>query len=94
MNPKNGSTADIAYGKLKYELSDLGGAEEKVFNYTITETGSGTGVTNDSRTHTMAVTVKDKGDGTLEVTKEEANGGLSFINTYGANGEIPLYQRF
>ena len=66
VNPKNGSTTDIVYGKLEYELEDLDGAAEKVFNYTITETGSGSGVTNDSKTHTMAVTVKDNGDGTLK----------------------------
>ena len=90
VSPTSGTTADIVYGRLNYTLSDLGGATEKVFNYTITETGSGSGVTNDSRTHTMAVTVRDNGDGTLSVTKEEANGGLSFINTYGADGEITL----
>lgn len=57
----------------------------KTFTYTVTETGSVAGVTNDPvATKTITVTVTDNGDGTLSVDKqpESAATDFSFTNTY------------
>lgn len=53
----------------------------KTFTYTITETGSVTGVTNDpANSKTVDVTVTDKGDGTISVSSTQLT--FSFTNTY------------
>lgn len=53
----------------------------KTFTYTITETGSVTGVTNDlANSKTVDVTVTDNGDGTISVSSTQLT--FSFTNTY------------
>ncbi len=56
----------------------------KTFTYTVTESGSVSGVTNDAEaSKTFTVMVVDNGDGTLSVTSDPASGALfSFTNTY------------
>lgn len=57
----------------------------KTFTYTVTESGSVAGVSNDPvATKTITVTVTDKGDGTLTVDKQaESNKtDFTFTNTY------------
>ena len=57
----------------------------KTFTYTVTESGSVPGVTNDPvSTKTIKVTVTDNGDGTLSAVKtaESANTDFTFTNTY------------
>ena len=55
------------------------------FTYTITETGSAAGVTNDPvATRTVSFTVTDDGQGHLAVTRDPAEGpAFTFTNTYG-----------
>ena len=54
------------------------------YSYTITETGSAPGVTNDTTAaKTVTVTVTDKGDGTLEAkASSTTDAPLTFTNTY------------
>lgn len=53
----------------------------KTFTYTITETGSVTGVTNDpANSKAVEVTVTDNGDGTISVSSTQLT--FSFTNTY------------
>lgn len=56
----------------------------KTFTYTVTESGSVDGVTNDAQaTRTFTVTVTDNGDGTLDAVCSETPGDqFSFTNTY------------
>lgn len=57
----------------------------QVFTYTISESGSVAGVTNEQGTKTVEVTVKDLGGGKLEakVTSEKVNGAdFKFTNVY------------
>lgn len=57
----------------------------KTFTYTVTETGSVAGVTNDPvATKTITVAVTDNGDGTLSVDKQTgpAKTDFTFTNTY------------
>ena len=61
----------------------------KTFTYTVTESGSVEGVTNDANvTRQITYTVTDNGDGTMSVVKTAAEGSASgkdftFTNTYG-----------
>ena len=59
-----------------------------VYYYTVTESGSVAGVTNDaaaSTGKTVMVTVVDNGDGTLSATASSTDASpLTFTNTYGA----------
>ena len=60
----------------------------KTFTYTVTETGSVAGVTNDPvATKAITVTVTDNGDGTLSVEKqaESAATDFTFTNTYSVD---------
>ena len=85
IEPTSGKTAPIDFGTIEYGLADVG----KTYTYTITETGTVDGVTNDS---TKAVTVKvsDNGDGTLKIENSCETTPVEFINTYNANGETTL----
>ena len=93
------------FGEITYALSDLGGADEKVFTYTIQEdlpegvdTNNPTkdGITYDVNPHTVQVTVSDANhDGTLTTSVNyvgEATGATeaTITNTYGASGEKEL----
>ena len=56
----------------------------KTYTYEVVESGSGDGVTNDSATHVVKVSITDNKDGTLTVEKTYDDGVcLEFHNTYG-----------
>ena len=62
----SGNSQSLTFGKIKYGLADVG----KTYTYTITESGSREGVTNDpNNTRTVTVKVEKGSDGTLVVTK-------------------------
>ena len=83
----SGYTDTLDFGKISYTLADAG----KTYVYTITESGSEAGVTNDAdSTRTVTVTVSDNGNGTLNVAKVEDEKGMTFTNTYAAAGETTL----
>ena len=61
----------------------------KTFTYTVTESGTVAGITNDAKaSKTFTVTVTDNGGGTLTATSDPAEGAqFSFTNTYGVDPE-------
>ena len=68
----------VTFGEIEY-------TKPGEYKYTITETGSADGVTNDKdATKTVTVTVVDNGDGTLTATADSTTDKpLTFTNTYG-----------
>ena len=68
----NDAAGNIAFGAIKF-------TEPGEYHYTITESGSMPGVTNDSEPKNFTVTVKDNGDGTMTATASDIPG---FVNTY------------
>ena len=75
----NDAAGKVAFDEIEYKLSDVTKAP---FTYTVREVpGSRADVKYDATVYTVTVELKDKGDGTLEVTKKIDNGGtLKFEN--------------
>lgn len=69
---KNDAAGNIAFGAIKF-------TEPGEYCYTITESGSMPGVTNDSEPKNFTVTVTDNGDGTMTATASKIDG---FVNKY------------
>ena len=76
---KNDAAGNVSFDMITYKLADVAKAP---FTYTVREVpGSRTDVKYDATVYTVTVELKDKGDGTLEVTKKIDNGGaLKFVN--------------
>ena len=75
----SGNDQDVDFGVIKYTEADIG----KTYTYTVTETGTVAGVTNDAKVHTVTVAVSDNGDGTLKVEAKYSDGdAMVFTNTY------------
>jgi pilin isopeptide linkage protein len=65
----NAADGTVAFAPITYTQEDLALATSKTFTYTLSEVGNGVGgVTYDTATHTVSVTVTDNGDGTLSVS--------------------------
>lgn len=94
-----GAYTDI-FGNITYTKADLDGAMSKDFVYTITETSpasDGNGITKDTHTAKVTVTVTDNGEGQLvaEVTydngdakpeaDQQVDNAAAFTNTYEAS---------
>ena len=92
VEPTEGSSVDLDFGKIAYQLADLKGETSASFTYTITETGAVKGVTNDSA-KTVTIQVTDNKDGTLKVENSANETSLVFTNTYDAKGEVTLSAR-
>ena len=68
----------VTFGKIEYTAAGT-------YTYTVTETGTVDGITNDSAAEagkTVTVTVVDNGDGTLTATPSTDETPVSFTNTY------------
>lgn len=76
----NDAAGDFHFDDIIFTKTNLGGEMSKTFEYTVTESGSKPGVTNDEA-HTVKVTVTDDGEGNLTATTE---GNLNFVNKYSA----------
>ena len=74
--------AGYTFGAITYGQECLNGAATATFTYTITESGSVAGVTNDPTSKTVTVTVTDNGDGTITVTSDATEASTKFTNTY------------
>lgn len=74
----NDADGNFSFGEIKFTKDDLGDEMSKTFEYTVTESGSKPGVTNDE-SHTVTVTVTDDGKGNLTA---KPDGNLSFVNKY------------
>ena len=90
----NAADGTVTFSPVTYHLGDLAREASKTFTYTIAEVANGKpGVTYDQAKHTVSVTVKDNGDGTLSVSDpvydEGAATAPTFTNTYKA-GEVTI----
>lgn len=74
----NDADGNFHFGDITFTKTDLGDEMSKTFEYTVTESGSKPGVTNDE-SHTVTVTVTDDGKGNLTAKPE---GNLNFVNKY------------
>lgn len=84
IEPVSGDSAEIDFGTIHFEATDLGGEEEKTFTYTITEqAGSIDGMTYDTALRTVLIEVKLQDDGSVaaEVVESESS-ALSWTNTW------------
>lgn len=73
-----------------YEFGEIEFTKPGQYTYTVTETGSVVGVTNDAEnTKTLVFTVTDNGDGTLSVSPTTDSAVFTFTNTYKA-GELDI----
>lgn len=75
----NDADGNFSFGDIRFTKANLGDEMSKTFEYTVTESGSKPGVTNDDA-HTIEVTVTDNGEGKL--TAAVTKGNLNFENTY------------
>ena len=83
----SGNSQSLSFGTIKYTLADVG----NTYTYTIQETGSAEGVTNDpNATRTVTITVNEGKDGKLDIVREEPKGEIVFTNTYDAKGSLTL----
>lgn len=69
---------NVSFGPMTFAKAMLGNEMSKTFDYTISESGSKPGVTNDSA-KSFSVIVTDDGKGNLTA---EVSGPVSFANTY------------
>lgn len=87
LDPQAGqSSASVDFGTIDYTQSDIG----KTYVYTVSESGDIQGVTNDSRDHTVTVSIADDGNGQLEISRSESDAGLDFVNAYQAQTDFEL----
>ena len=80
------ATTSVTFGDFTY-------TEPGTYTYTVSETGTVAGVTNDAEAagKTVTVTVVDNGDGTLTATADSTTDSpLQFTNTYAASGTVTL----
>ena len=80
------ATTSVTFGDFTY-------TEPGTYTYTVSETGTVAGVTNDTEASgkTVTVTVVDNGDGTLTATADSTTDSpLQFTNTYAASGTVTL----
>lgn len=101
---KNDAQGNVSFGTIVYTMENVFGGEstddtegvdaqsaqrQKTFTYTVTESGTYAGITNDTDTKTVTVTVTDNGDGTISVAKTSDEGAVAgdftFTNTYGTD---------
>ena len=80
---QNRANGSVNFGTVTYGKDDLGDATEKTFTYKVTESGKHPGVSNDTETKTVKVTVTDDGKGHITAeTDPKAAPLFTFNNTY------------
>lgn len=77
----NDASGNVSFGAMTFTKAMLGDETSKTFDYTIAESGSKPGVTNDSA-KSFSVTVTDDGQGNLTA---ELSGPVAFTNTYAVS---------
>ena len=84
----SGNDATASFGTITYGLADV----DKTYVYTVTESATMAGVTNDTKTHTVTVKITDPNkNGKLTVTRTyTGTGGQTFTNTYNATGSTTV----
>ena len=80
---QNRANGSVNFGTVTYGKDDLGDATEKTFTYKVSESGKQPGVSNDTATKTVKVTVKDDGKGHITAELDPKAAPLfTFNNTY------------
>ena len=80
----NNGTGTITFTRINYSLADVA---RSPITLTVTEdTSTVAGVTADTNSYTVTVTLTDNGDGTITATPTYPEGGLVLTNTYSASG--------
>ena len=80
---QNKANGRVNFGTITYGKDDLGDETEKTFTYKVTESGNHPGVSNDTETKTVKVTVKDDGKGHITAELDPKAAPLfTFNNTY------------
>ena len=80
---QNRANGSVNFGTVTYGKDDLGDATEKTFIYKVTESGKQPGVSNDTETKIVKVTVKDDGKGHITAETDPKTAPLfAFSNTY------------
>ena len=83
------TTAAFTFEEILYDIHDVVG----VFKYKITETaGNINGIVYDTRVYTVTVTVKDNGDGTLDITKKYTYPGFK-PKPFDGGGKLTLIEK-
>ena len=83
------SAENFSFGTITFTPEMLDGATSKTFTYTVKELEQGgSGVTADTHTATIKVTVTDNGEGRLTATAQVD--GAKFTNTYKAETKEPV----
>ena len=80
---QNKADGSVNFGAITYGKNDLGDATEKTFTYKVSESGNRPGVSNDTETKIVKVTVKDDGKGHITAETNPNTAPLfTFNNTY------------
>ena len=80
---QNRANGSVNFGTVTYGKDDLGDATEKTFTYKVIESGKQPGVSNDTETKIVKVTVKDDGKGHITAELDPKAAPLfTFNNTY------------
>lgn len=86
---QNRANGSVNFGTITYGKDDLGDATEKTFTYKVTESGKHPGVSNDTETKTVKVTVTDDGKGHITAeTDPKAAPLFTFNNTYSTTSQV------
>lgn len=68
MGAADGDEVSFDFGSIEFDFNDMIGMSERYFSYTVTEQPSTiAGITTSGATYDMVVTVRDNGDGKLEI---------------------------
>jgi len=91
----NDASGNVNFGSIAFTADDLEGVEPaedgsrtKTFDYTVTESGSVSGVTNDSSNKFFSITVTDNGKGVLTATSSDP-AFFKFTNIYSVAPNDP-----
>ena len=85
---QNRANGSVNFGTVTYGKDDLGDATEKTFTYKVSESGKQPGVSNDTETKIVKVTVKDDGKGHITAeTDPKAAPLFTFNNTYSTTSQ-------
>lgn len=82
----NDANGNVAFGDVTFNSTDFKEGETKVFTYTVKETGTVQGVTNDSESaKTFTVKVTRKNNRLAAVVADGADTAFTFVNKYTAS---------
>ena len=85
---QNKADGSVNFGAITYGKNDLGDATEKTFTYKVKEYGNRPGVSNDTETKIVKVTVKDDGKGHITAETDPNTTPLfTFNNTYSTTSQ-------